>query len=148
METRFSKEACDIAEELGREIFEKFLISQGVKQYGFSEYQFESYDCWFIYSGKKYLVEIKNRAEKYSTYNDMLIEKPKYMTLVEQSKQFDAEALYVNVYKGTNIVKIANLSKYGSIDWRNEYHQRTQLGSQQPIEKKIALLTNYHKFTI
>lgn len=147
MESRFSKEACDIAEDLGRSLFEKLLKQQGVTQYGFSEYQFEVYDAWYVINGKKYIAEIKTRALKYSSFDDMLIEKSKYDAVVSTAEKFGATPLYVNVYEGSRKVKIANLNNVQPV-WSKESHQITQLGSQQPIEKRVSYLKGFHTYIL
>ena len=146
----FSAVACTRAEQIGRDIFEKFLKKNKITEYVFSKGQFDVYDCIFknSFNGKTYVVEIKNRAERYSKYNDMLIEKAKHDSVLAKAKEFNAEALYVNVYEGTNVVKVANLSTYGTIQWSNEYHQLTDLGNQELIVKQIAYLTKIKTFSI
>jgi len=93
-------EKIDNMERVGREKF-KTLCKNLKLEFKEATNPYEHYDGVISYYGRKYLVEIKDRSEKYN-YDTILFEDEKYQNLKKAIEQKDADgAYYVSIWNNT-----------------------------------------------
>lgn len=85
----------------GREKFKKLCAKMG---YNYFEPENEklAYDCGFIWKGKKYIVELKDRSPMYECYDELILEQDKAERLIKWKQRLEAHrAYYVNFFGDT-----------------------------------------------
>ena len=104
---------------------------------------YSSFDAY----NNRYTCEIKKRNfESYHKFakEGLILEKYKYDKLIQKSKQYNTEALYINLFKDKKIF-IWNLSKLTNegydFKWHNmKMNKATFNSTENKIDKKVALL--------
>lgn len=77
----------------GRDKTKKLCEKLGYK-WGEPDNEKLAYDCYFIYKGKKYLVEIKDRNPEYDKYDELILEVDKYNRVENWKNRLNANGCY------------------------------------------------------
>lgn len=77
----------------GREKFIQLCKKLGL-QYGEPTNEKLAYDCYIIYKGKKYIIELKDRDPKCEHYDDYILEKDKYERVLAWKERLGAAGAY------------------------------------------------------
>lgn len=124
----------------GRDKFIKLCNKSGLEYFEPSNEKL-AYDCGFIYHGKKYIVELKDRSPKYEIYDELILEKDKAERLLKWKDKLGAAATYyVNWFgKRAYIFKIDEsiLDYKVTKKWMNAV---TAESRDNKIEKEVYLL--------
>lgn len=70
------------------------LCNQLHLQYGEPENDKLAYDCYIVYKGKKYIIELKDRDPKYEQYEDYILEQDKYERVMNWKERLGAAGAY------------------------------------------------------
>lgn len=94
------EEKIYMMEKSGRDKF-KTLCSNLNLNYIESTNPYEYYDGIIYFNGKKYIVELKDRSDKY-VYDTILFEDEKYQNLKKSIKDLNADgAYYISIWNNT-----------------------------------------------
>lgn len=77
----------------GRDKFIK-LCNQLHLTYGEPQNEKLAYDCYIIYKGKKYIIELKDRDPKCEQYDEYILEKDKYERVMAWKERLGASGAY------------------------------------------------------
>jgi len=137
-------------EEIGRSKLVNFLSSRGYSDVSFSTNRFSPYDATIRTSdGEVWLVEIKVRAEKYSTYPDMLLEEKKLIALKREQENLGATRIfYFNFFIDSPIVKIASLENLPVLTFEGMGLPKTTAAGRGFISKAVTLIKNFKIFNL
>ena len=121
----------------GRDKFIKLCETLNL-EYGEPENEKLSYDCFIIYKGKKYLVELKDRDPKYEQYDDLILEQDKYNRIMNWKNKLGAAGAYYCNWFGNNAY-LWNLDKKcitakPAKKWMNKI---TAASREEKVEKDI-----------
>lgn len=110
-------------------------------QYGEPENEKLAYDCYIIYKGKKYIIELKDRDPKCEQYDEYILEKDKYERVIAWKERLGAAGAYYCNWFG-NTAYLFNLenptiTEKPSKKWMNAV---TALSTSNKIEKQIYLI--------
>lgn len=95
---------------------------------------FSKWDC--ISKRHKFLIELKSRKTHYDT---LLIEKPKYDSLVERAKSLGYEPLYINsTPKGIYSFRLNNLNLSWETNTKNP--ATSEFSNRLRVEKTVAYI--------
>lgn len=108
-----------------------------------------SYDCYFIYKGRQYLVEIKDRKPEYEKYDEFILEQDKYERIMKWKERLGAAGCYYINWFG-NRCYIFNLEddyikNKPSKQWMNAV---TAESTTNKIQKDIYLIDKTKAKTI
>ena len=134
----------------GRDKFIKLCETLNL-EYGEPENEKLSYDCFIIYKGKKYLVELKDRDPKYEQYDDLILEQDKYNRIMNWKNKLGAAGAYYCNWFGNNAY-LWNLDKKcitakPAKKWMNKI---TAASREEKVEKDIFYInkTDAVKYTL
>lgn len=110
-------------------------------QYGEPENKKLAYDCYIIYKGKKYIIELKDRDPKCEQYDEYILEQDKYERVMAWKERLGAAGAYYCNWFG-NTAYLFNLenptiTEHPSNKWMNAV---TALSTSNKIEKQIYLI--------
>jgi hypothetical protein len=127
-------------ENVGRSKFKKLCdkLNYPVK---FTEDQYSNIDAYTTGATGIFLVEIKNRDEKYIDNDLMLIEKTKYMNILIDASNKKMKPLYIFTFNNSDIIKIADLSKI-DLEFIKVEHPKS-IFDQTRITKEIAYIKDF-----
>ena len=136
-------------EDEARGKFEQLLISSGITNYEFPNDPYAHYDCKYYNADNELrIVELKLRAKRYEKYDDMLLQKDKYIALHEEMGSEDkAKILYVNCYTGSDTFKVADIT-HKDYTWQIGNFQYTQCAERDLTQKQVTYVTEYSNITI
>ena len=111
-------------------------------EYGEPENEKLAYDCYIIYKGKKYLVELKDRDPKYEQYDELILEQDKYNRVMKWKERLGAAGAYYCNWFG-NTAYLWNLDKKSitakpAKKWMNKI---TAASREDKIEKDIYYIS-------
>ena len=89
----------DTAELKGREIFQTYLDTKGIKG-NYTKDKLNSVDCYFDSKGKKFVAELKVR---YDYYDDFMIEVDKLKALLYKKQQYNLNCAYYVCFFGNSM---------------------------------------------
>lgn len=130
------------AEQLGREKFQQGLKKNGIKNYKFTTNQYDPIDCIIWNKGKKILIEIKNRDEKYENYPTHMMELHKYRDMMKMPAD---KRYYVCIFGNTfywynlNDIDVQPELMYGA--------KTTAIDTGKVLKQVLFIPTNKAKIT-
>lgn len=117
-----------------KELFE-FLKAGYLVDLEPSEHQYSKYDCFSL--SKKIDLELKCRQKH---YDDLLIEKDKYDSLLARASEYGTKPYYVN--STPEGVFVFNLSKIPSPEWGVRLMPKTShFSNREKVEKVVGYLS-------
>ena len=110
-------------------------------QYGEPENDKLAYDCYIIYKGKKYIIELKDRDPKCEHYDEYILEKDKYERVIAWKERLGAAGAYYCNWFGNNAylfnLEDPRITENPSKKWMNAV---TAMSTSNKIEKQIYLI--------
>lgn len=117
------------------------LCKQLNLQYGEPANDKLAYDCYIIYKGKKYIIELKDRDPKYEQYNEYILEKDKYERVMTWKERLGAAGAYYCNFFG-NKAYLFNLEDKRITNKPSKQYMNaiTAKSRTEKIEKEIYLI--------
>ena len=121
----------------GREKFIK-LCKQLNLQYGEPENEKLAYDCYIIYKGKKYIIELKDRDPKYEQYDEYILEQDKYERVMAWKERLGAAGAYYCNWFGNKAylfnLEDKRITEHPAKQWMNAITAKSRT---EKVEKEI-----------
>ena len=126
-----------IMDKPGREKFMQ-LCKQLNLQYGEPENEKLAYDCYIIYKGKKYIIELKDRDPKCEQYDEYILEKDKYERVMAWKERLGAAGAYYCNWFGEKAylfnLEDPRITEHPAKQWMNAITAKSRT---EKIEKEI-----------
>lgn len=110
-------------------------------QYGEPENDKLAYDCYIIYKGKKYIIELKDRDPKYEHYDEYILEQDKYERVIKWKERLGAAGAYYCNWFGDKAylfnLEDPRITEHPAKQWMNAV---TAMSTSNKIEKQIYLI--------
>lgn len=127
-------------DKAGRDKFIQLCRKLGL-QYGEPENEKLAYDCYIIYKGKKYIIELKDRDPKYEHYDEYILEKDKYERVIKWKERLGAAGAYYCCWFSDTAylfnLEDPRITENPSKKWMNAV---TALSTSNKVEKQIYLI--------
>jgi hypothetical protein len=121
----------------GREKFIQ-LCKQLNIQYVEPENDKLAYDCYIIYKGKKYIIELKDRDTKYEHYDEYILEQDKYERVMAWKERLGAAGAYYCNWFGNKAylfnLEDPRITEHPAKQWMNAITAKSR---NEKVEKEI-----------
>lgn len=109
--------------------------------YGEPQNEKLAYDCYIIYKGKKYIIELKDRDPKYEQYDEYILEKDKYERVMAWKERLGASGAYYCNFFGNKAylfnLEDVRITNHPSKQFMNAITAKSRT---EKIEKEIYLI--------
>lgn len=135
-------------ENKGRKKAELLFKKLNITEYEFSKGEFDSFDGRFTWNDTKYILEIKDRQIKSTTYSTAIMEVDKLKSLIDL-KEADEQICYLNFYTDDVAVMFTNKDiKKGKIT-QKMCNRTTAIDSGRRLKKVVEIdINNAEKFKL